>query len=371
MTCHDPTLTHDASAPGFNYYGRWQRGRQAITINSGALVEFAYTGNDCTLIFDVAGFTHYPAILVQVDAGPVVKTELSAEVNAIEVAPPHNALPDGAPPFEAVVSGHHLVRFWAACHSLYLTEAAGRQWTTLVGGCKFLGVNLNGGGLTQLPYQTRQIEFLGDSITQGLRLFYTQRHAEGAEGDIDPQMPHLNWPQLVADMLGMKPVVTGFGGQGVSNAGGTCGAPAVPAAFPFIYDGVPWRPPVPPRLVVIYHGTCDGIEPLAYQELYASYLALIRRTYPAAAIYAVCPHPKPQYAAPIQNAVNQTADPAIRFLDYSTGVIAIAETCDGCHLNPGGAVRLATRLAKDLVADMMQRRTAVTVRGHMNDKGPT
>ena len=351
VTNHNSTLTHDAADPGFAYYGRWRRGRQAIAINSGAMVEFAYTGNSCTLVFDVAQFTHYPGILVQVDEGPVVKTLLSAEVNAIAVTPIHNTLPGGSPPFEAVASGHHLVRFWAACHSLYQTEAAGKQWATLVGGCKFLGVNLNGGSLTVLPYSTRQIEFLGDSITQGLRLLYTKSDMVGVEPDIGNQMPQLNWPQLVANMLGMKPVVTGYGGQGLSTPG-TCGAPAANAAFPFVYDRIEWRPAVKPRLVVIYHGTNDGVEPSIFQNLYASYLETVRMAYPSAAIYAVCPHAISRYAAAIGNVVEKMADRAIRFLDYSTGVISGSETCDGCHLNPGGAIRLAVRLAGDLAEDV-------------------
>ncbi|MFA5866328.1 MAG: hypothetical protein WC975_16775 [Phycisphaerae bacterium] len=62
-------------------------GRQAITINSGTLVEFGYTGNFCNLVFDVAQFTQYPGILVQVDEGPVVKTQLSAGVRTVPIAP--------------------------------------------------------------------------------------------------------------------------------------------------------------------------------------------------------------------------------------------------------------------------------------------
>ena len=347
-TRRNVTVTHDAADPGFSYYGRWHRGRQAITINSGALVEFAYTGNSCTLVFDVAPFTHYPGILVQVDEGPVVKTALSAEVSTIPVTPLYHAPPDGAPPFAAVASNHHLVRFWTACHSLYQTEAAGKQWATLVGGCKFQGINLNGGSLPPLPYNARQIEFLGDSITQGLRLLYTRADMDGTEPDIGRQMPPLNWPQITASLLGMKPVVTGFGGQGLS-VPGTCGTPPAAAAFPYVYDRIEWRPAVHPRLVVIYHGTNDGnLAPRPFHDLYTPYLNAIRQAYPAAAIYAVCPHPTGQFATAIADAVAGQADPAIHFLDYSHGVISAAETCDGCHLNPGGAIRLATRLAADL-----------------------
>ena len=335
-------ITHDAASPGFNYYGRWRIDRTAISINSGALVEFAYTGNSCVLLFDVKGFTHYPAVFVQVDGGPVAKTTLSHDVSVVSVTPRYNTLPKGEPPFAAVSSGRHIVRLWIATNSLYQTSAVGKQWTTLVGGCQFAGVALAGGELIPIPYASDQIEFLGDSITQGLRLLYT-----GADDDTGQQLPYANWPQYVADMLGMKPVVTGFGGQSLFNAG-TSGAPPANDAFPYVYGGAPWEPRVKPRMVVIYQGTNDGVSAGEFESGYATFLTTVRTTYPDAAIMAVCPHDRTEYASAIGNAVASLEDRKIRFLDYSSGVLCPDETCDGCHLNPGGAVALATRLANDI-----------------------
>jgi hypothetical protein len=42
-------VTKDAASPGFNYYGRWHRGKVVATINSGAFVEFSDTGRECSL----------------------------------------------------------------------------------------------------------------------------------------------------------------------------------------------------------------------------------------------------------------------------------------------------------------------------------
>lgn len=326
----------------FNYYGRWQVDQIAIAINSGALVEFAYIGNACVLSFDVQGFTQYPAIFVQVDNGPIAKTTLSSSVNRITVTPLFNTLPSGQPPFATVSSRCHIVRFWIATHSLYQTHAAGKQWTLLDGGCKFLGVNLNDTDLIPLPYHSQQIEFLGDSITQGLRLLYT-----GTDNDTGHQMPYANWPQFVADLLGMKPVVTGFGGQGLTTAG-TCGAPAASAAFAYIYNGAPWNPTTQPKVVVIYQGTNDGVSAEVFQQSYVTYLQIVRKAYPSAGLFAICPHNKTNYAVPIKSAVAQLNDPKIMFSDYSAGIISAHDTCDGCHLNPGGAVRLATTMAQDI-----------------------
>jgi len=336
-----PFSTHSAAHPCFNYYGRWHIDQTAVTINSGSLLEFAYLGNACRLLFDIEGFAHFPAVFVQLDNGPIVRTALSREVDKVAVTPAYPLPPAGEPPFATVSSRHHLARCWIAANSLYLTEAVGTQWSTLVGGCRFVGVSLEG-ELLPLPYASRQIEFLGDSITQGLRLLFT-----GTDDDTALQIPYANWPQYVADLLGMKPVVTGFGGQGLTSVG-TSGAPPAPAAFPYCYDRTPWTPPVKPQVVVIYHGTNDPVSPEDFELSYQAYLVMVRSAYPSARIFAVCPHNVTRYAPAIENAVNASGDERIAFLDYSSGVISLPDTCDGCHLNPGGAVKLAVRLADDI-----------------------
>jgi lysophospholipase L1-like esterase len=339
-------VDHDASHPAFNYYGRWQRGTVAVTPNSGAMIEFAYRGGACALEFDVAGFTHYPAVFVQADNGAPVATRLAAGTARVPVAPRFAAEPRGAPPFAQPSSAYHVVRVWVATHSLYRTPAAGRQWSTLDGACRFRGVSLPGGELIPLPYCGDQIEFLGDSITQGLRLLYT-----GADDDIGQQLPYANWTQVAGDLLNMKPVVTGFGGQGLSTAG-TCGAPPVGAAFPFVYRDAPWVPPVAPRVVVIYQGTNDHLPADAFRSAYVALLREVRERYRFATLFAVCPNRKGEYAGAIAGAVKEMSDGGIVFLDYASGVISPGETSDGGHLNPGGAVRLATRLAADIRAHL-------------------
>ncbi len=59
-------VTRDASNSGFNYYGRWQHGTTAVTINSGAFVEFAYTGRECALVTYLQTIRKaYPSALIQ------------------------------------------------------------------------------------------------------------------------------------------------------------------------------------------------------------------------------------------------------------------------------------------------------------------
>lgn len=335
--------THPADHEAFNYYGRWRRGAVAVSINSGAMVEFAYTGHRCDLVFDVSGFTHYPAICVQVDNGTIAKSILSEAGFRVTVQPSHDGVFEGNLPAASVCSSCHWVRFWVVSHSLYNTPAAGRQWSTLAGGCRFLGAVLEDGAeLIPLPYHRRQIEFLGDSLTQGLRLLYT-----GQDADTQQQIPYANWPQITADLLGMRPVVTGFGGQGLTTPG-SCGAPAAEAAFPWVCEGMRYVPAVQPERVVIYQGTNDPVTAPEFQARYVSFLQTVRNAYPSALIFAICPHNQGRYAAAIRNAVALAADAGMRFLDYADGIISAQDTVDGCHLNPGGAARLGIRVASDM-----------------------
>lgn len=322
------TPTHCANHPAFNYYGRWQLGAVTTSINSGSLVEFACTGARCSLLFDVAGFSHFPAIFVQVDDGPVETCSLSPDVSSVAVS---------------LRGDCHRVRWWVGAHSLYLTEAKGRQWTELVGGCRFLGVALGDArALKPLAAVSRQIEFLGDSITQGLRLLYN-----GKDDDTGQQRPYANWPQRVAEQLGMRPVVVGFGGQGLTTPG-TCGAPPAEAAFPFVCHGVRWVPDVQPEIVVIYQGTNDPVDTPVFRDHYRRYLRAVRHGRPVAHIVAVCPHLQGRYASAIAQSVAELQDARMHALDYSADVLEKTDTSDGCHLNPAGAERLARRLTSDL-----------------------
>lgn len=330
--------THRADESGFRYSGRWHRGFPAVTINSGAMLEFVFAGASCDLLFDTAGMTMYPDLLVQVDEGAITRHHLETSAVIRLCSEP-----------AADQAGWHLVRCWTIIPSVDFS-----QWSTLNGGCKFLGVRCASPemALPALPAPSPAIEFLGDSITASLRLYYTGHdwwddHVAGVEGDWrtcpTQQSPVRNWTWHTARLLGMHPIVTGFGGQGLTTTSST-GAPPAADAFPFIYADTPWNPPAQPRVVVIYHGTND---PEFTEEQYYHYLRLIRRTYPAADIFAVCPYLKTNFAPLIHRATQRAGD-HVHFADYSSGIFTPADTVDGIHLNPSGALRLAVQLAGDI-----------------------
>jgi len=348
MTCNHSVscVTHQADDPGFRYVGRWKLGCPAVTICSGAILDFVFPGTNCEMVFDVTGMTQFPDMMICVDDGAVVRHRLNAETSTIRIEA------ENRPASAKDHAGYwHRVSCWTIIGS-----ADANQWTTLNGSCKFLGVRCESPDavLPTLPSPRAMIEFLGDSITQSLRLLYhgldgwdTRDEKTGLihewQSSLDHQHPVLNWPWQTASLLGYYPIVNGFGGLGLTHAG-TIGVPPAIESFPFVFAGAPWQPVHQPEIVAIYHGTNDGE---FASELYLEYLTKIRAAYRQADIFAICPHPKGNLIEPIRQAVER-AGAGVHFLDYTQGVIAPADTSDGCHLNPSGAMHLAVRLAKDI-----------------------
>ncbi len=331
MTTHIP-----ADHPGFRYYGRWHPGPTAVTITNGAECEFAYTGDRCVLCFDTtAPGMVYPRIACWIDGEGPVRLPLEASGEVV-ITPRYHVRPAGEPPYPDVCSNRHHVRVLTNIESGY--PVRNENWTTRRDAVRFAGARLAAGAaLRPVPGNPRRIEFLGDSLTAGLGILYTaagRRMADAA--------PELNWPELTTRLLGRRALVNGHGGQGITSPS-TDGAPVAGAAFPYVYQGVPWQPAIPPETVVIYQGTNDAA---VTPDQYAAYLRIIRAAYPAARLVAIAPNRTP-HAPAIRAAVAAVADPRVAFLDYSAA-FPEEDTNDGIHFNPGGAIHMGLRLADDL-----------------------
>jgi lysophospholipase L1-like esterase len=247
--------------------------------------------------------------------------------------------PGGLPAQTIGKAKGHRIRFMANINSGY--PVPNHNWTTLRDGVKFRGVELGSrASLLPLAYETRQIEFLGDSITASLRLLYATHKVDTPV----TSSPETNWTEQTARALGLRAIVNGHGGQGITG-GSTDGTPPAQQAFGSVCAGVKWQPETKPEVVVVYQGTNDGAFTAgAYQE----YLAVIRRAYPRACIFAVVPFAKANHAPAIRTAVTGLGDPQIFFLDYSLAFNAATDMSDGLHFNPTGAAKMGARLAGDI-----------------------
>ena len=332
-----------ANNAGFNYTGRWGGNGSAMeTMSNGADCRFSYTGQTCGLSFNVAGVVKYPIIAYWIDGTGPARALLDS-TGAVTITPAYNTAPSGTPPFATVRSNVHDVRFMANIESEYPTLYD--NYTNHRDNLKFTGVALNAGGalLTAVPCQDT-IEFLGDSITGSLGLLYTA--SSGYSSAV--AAPEIGWPEKVSQFLGLRAAVNGHGGQGITTAG-TDGTPIANSAFGFVYAGTAWNPAYKPRVVIVYQGTNDGS---ITTNQYQTYLSTIRTAYPAAWIFAVVPYQKPAHITPIQAAVTNLADGKIVYRDYSAAFTVNTDTSDGTHFNPGGAVRMAAKLAGDIRASV-------------------
>jgi lysophospholipase L1-like esterase len=331
-----PTITHTADNARFDYVGAWiTDGTNRKTVCNGSSINFGFGGNTCDLVFDVtAASIVYPSIAYQVDDEAWQRVVLTSS-GYFTINPARTSATSPA-------ANYHRVRVILSIESGY--PSANNNYTTLRDACVFKGVSLTSGkNLTKIAPNTNRIEFIGDSLTAGLRVLYTgsDNPAAGA--------PEINFPEIVARSLGVMPVVMAHGGQGITTSG-TDGFPAATASWRKAASGVDYSPAVEPIAVVIYYATNDSS---FSQAQYSALLSAVRTSCPDAIIFAVVPYNQSSKAATIQAAVN-AGDADMVYLDYSA-VIVSADTTDGTHQNPGGAVKIATDLASDIAAEFAER----------------
>lgn len=317
----------------WQYYGRWDLTHQgkAITVNSGSHVTASFMGSGITAKFDPSGNskTNMPTVAIQIDDGPVVEKEISGTLE----------LATGLP-----VAAHSVTLFVRG-----MNEGDERWTPPLVSSTVFLGFAVAGGSIVQTPRPARlKIEFLGDSITEGVNL-----HSMGPSGQTSA-----NWrtdgPRGYAALTAVKLKAewrqVGFGRQGLTIAGNG-GVPKAQDAFNWFYSGVP-RDTWQPDMVVINQGTNDGSASGAtFAPLYSSFLGLIRTAYPDAKIVAIRPFVG-AFGTEISAQVaarKAGGDAKVYYLD-TDGWTAPADFTDGLHPNQAGSVKIADKLTTALQA---------------------
>ena len=129
------------------------------------------------------------------------------------------------------------------------------RWTPPLVSCiTFLGLDVTGGALQPSARPARpKMEFLGDSITEGLYIWSTYNGQTTVPWRADAP---ISWASQTAQSLGAEWRQVGFGVQGLLK-GGSGGVPAANQTFNWIYEGVP-RDSWQPDMVVINQGTNDG-----------------------------------------------------------------------------------------------------------------
>jgi lysophospholipase L1-like esterase len=316
-----------ADHPDIRYQGRWGRlGEAMATVNSGSGAVLRFTGRHLAATFDQSTVTHPPQLYVRIDRGaPVLYT---VDRDLIDL------------------TAHSLSR--GGFHTLEITvkdvdERANRWSPPLRSGLLLTGFRLDPGANTLPPPAAadRRIEFLGDSITQGVRALGPEIGVTGSDATKD-----YAWLTGRAFRADFRQV--GFGAQGITRPGGGQVPPAA-QAFPVNFAGSPIDPTFVPQVVVVNQGTNDALgaaDPAAFQAAYLDYLRHIRATWPAAWIFAIRPLGGyfAQEIATAAAAVDHTV-----YVD-TTGWLTATGYTDGLHPTYAGHLRVAHRLAPILAA---------------------
>jgi lysophospholipase L1-like esterase len=307
-----------------HYYGRWNKlADRAITVNTGSHVVSQFSGTAIAARFDVTvNQAPNPTLVWRIDQGTWQEGELAA------------TLPLGT----GLTSGTHEVTLMVRG----LNETQNRWSPPLVSSITFLGFDVTGGALQSSPRPARaRIEFLGDSITEGIN---TWTSVNGLTTPCWRDDGRLAFSSQTAQLLGAEWRQVGFGRQGLLIVGNG-GVPVAAQSFNFIYLSVP-RDAWQPDMVVINEGTNDGTSAAnVFQPAYAAYLSTIRAGYPNAKLVAMRPFNGSE-AAPIQAAVqarNAGGDARVYYVD-TTGWLVAADFTDGLHPNSGGATKAAQAL---------------------------
>ncbi|MFL6126004.1 SGNH/GDSL hydrolase family protein [Actinophytocola sp.] len=305
-----------ANHPDIRYQGRWgSLGDAMVTVNSGSRAMLRFTGQHVAVTFDQSTVTHPPQVYVRVDRGAPVLYIVDGNRIDLTVRP-------GAHTLEIVVKD--------------VDERANRWNPPLRSGVLLTGFRLDTGARTlPPPPDDRRIEFLGDSITQGVR-------AVGPEIGVDGSDATKDYAGLTGQALHADFRQVGFGAQGIVRPGGGEVPPAA-QALPFNFAGSPVDPSYVPRAVVVNQGTNDAlaaVDPVVFQAAYKDYLRDIRARWPAVWIFAM--RPLGGYFAQ-EIAAAAAGDDHIVYVD-TTGWLTASDFTDGLHPTYAGHLRVAHRL---------------------------
>ena len=303
LTLINTNPLHAADSPAMQsirFFGRWdlRAPDRAITVNSGSYLLAQFSGNSISARFDIAAnLPPLPVLTWRIDGGEWQYAEIAPELK----------LADG------LAAGPHTL--WLMVRGM--DEHQSRWKQPLVASVTFLGLDLPAGGqflkpLAEWDNPKLKIEFLGDSITEGVLV-------GGPHGKAQATWPWSSnaldsWAGQTALALGAMWRQVGFGATGI-NHGGSGGAIAAQDSFNSFYDGCP-RDDWQPDLVVINQGANNVMDNSAkYLPLYEKYLATIRAAYPKAKIAAVRPFSGAQADA-IKVAVDAARDAGDKEIYY-------------------------------------------------------
>lgn len=259
----------DINNDAIRFTGRWDVGTETATTTApGGMIEVAFEGTFAVLHFDIARNEHpYPHIWVSVDDGARAETAIDHVIRV-----------------EACEPGNHTVKI------IYKSavEIQHRWYQPLIGKITFKGADVEKAGV--LAEDNRKvIEFIGDSITEGVMVDFSYRFEKDAYlNRVYQDDSTATYAYLTAMKLGYKPVIMGYGGVGLTKSG-SGSVPNANESYLYNFFGSPAKAQNP-YAVVINHGTNDQNATVEeYLSGYTKMLKTVRRINPDAKIIVLTP----------------------------------------------------------------------------------
>jgi hypothetical protein len=308
------------------FYGRWDFSTGTpITVYSGSHVTARFSGTGISVRLDLA-HSQAPVTTVtwQIDGGPWNSANVAA------------TMPLG----QGLAPGQHDIVFMARG----MEELFNRWNPPVVAGLNFLGFDVKGGALIPTPRPVRyKIEFVGDSLTEGVRII-----PENGGGDPWHTDGHLAYPCQTALALGAEWRQVGFGHQGLLQAGHG-NVPKAADSFDWVYATIP-RDGWVADMVVLNQGTNDrDATSIAFRPEFARYLGIIRKGYPQAKIAVLRTfggYREADIAAEVAARI-AGGDTNMFYVD-TTGWLTAADYTEGLHPNLQGTAKIVALLVPEL-----------------------
>lgn len=292
--------------PSVRFTGRFAPvGNAMVTTTPGSSFQVAFCGKFILLHFDIENcIVPYPRLWVQIDGGMRAEIPVDRWIR-----------------LEMPTDGKHI------CTVIYkgANETHNRWHAPLQGKVAFLGYDADATAI--LPADERlSIEFLGDSITEGVLVDYYRYHPKSQDQDnrVYQDDATATYAWLTAEALGLRHYHLGFGATGLTRAGNG-GAPKCGEAYPYCFESAPVGYDHP-DFVMINHGANDRSRPVEeYIAEYRALLAQIRTAHPQAKIICLSPFcgARPDAIRAMVEDINRATGDDIFFIDSTGWVPAV------------------------------------------------